>query len=457
MRFMGLVFFLLTLAACAGVDGLSLPTPTPNGFTITPSGDDNETIAPSTPQTVTAGATQSFTVTANSGFTVSNSVGGTCPAGSWSASVYTTGAITASCTVTFSAAHTYSGYAYIVNSPITSTDYTVSICPVSRDGASLGICSVSEALDSGGVSTLNQPFAIALNPAQTKVYIANQTALTGANACPGGQDSIAICPINSDESLGVCASACDPSFNTLTGVAFSPDGSTLVASNYGSGSVSLCPVNADGTLQPCTTSNGPNTTCINFSYTEFIGVQTAGNGSTYLYTMANGNQRASAICLLEGGAITSCTMTDSVNIDSCPTGQLTYLSAPQGIGFNAANTVAYFGNADATDVTYPNGYVSICPLDINGAIGSCTQSGGPDSTGTSTFKTVSQNGVGLVMSSQTGYGYIPNSNDPDNTISICQISPTDGSLSNCTVVPGNNSSGTNTLNGPNAIAFKTIQ
>ena len=73
-------------------------------FTVTSSGDGNETISPSTPQTVEYDSTQSFVVTANTGFAVSLDVGGTCPTGSWSDNVYTTGTITSDCAVIFAAA-----------------------------------------------------------------------------------------------------------------------------------------------------------------------------------------------------------------------------------------------------------------------------------------------------------------------------------------------------------------
>ncbi|MDP1574134.1 MAG: thaumatin family protein [Coxiellaceae bacterium] len=74
-----------------------------NGYTVTPSGDGHETITPSTPQTVNHGSTTAFTVTPDTGYTL-GTPGGTCPAGSFSGSVYTTGAITSACTVTFNAA-----------------------------------------------------------------------------------------------------------------------------------------------------------------------------------------------------------------------------------------------------------------------------------------------------------------------------------------------------------------
>jgi hypothetical protein len=75
---------------------------TPAMFQVTPSGT-NVTITPNTPQTVTYGATQAFTVTASTGYTVSNNVTGTCPSGTWAGNVYTTGLVTADCTVVFNA------------------------------------------------------------------------------------------------------------------------------------------------------------------------------------------------------------------------------------------------------------------------------------------------------------------------------------------------------------------
>jgi len=72
-------------------------------FQVTASGDSDETIDPATAQTVTSGDDAAFTVTAKEGYTLSTSVGGTCPQGTWAGAVYTTGAVTASCAVAFSA------------------------------------------------------------------------------------------------------------------------------------------------------------------------------------------------------------------------------------------------------------------------------------------------------------------------------------------------------------------
>jgi CSLREA domain-containing protein len=58
------------------------------------------TVAP-TNQVVISGSTASFTVTANTGYTAVQTVGGTCAAGSWKGAVYTTGAVTAACSASF--------------------------------------------------------------------------------------------------------------------------------------------------------------------------------------------------------------------------------------------------------------------------------------------------------------------------------------------------------------------
>ena len=71
-------------------------------YSVTPSGDSHVTISPNSAQLISYGSTQAFTVTANTGYTVSASVGGSCPAGSWTATTYTTGAVTSNCTVVFS-------------------------------------------------------------------------------------------------------------------------------------------------------------------------------------------------------------------------------------------------------------------------------------------------------------------------------------------------------------------
>lgn len=84
----------LTLAGVPSTVGVLVG----NTRVVTPSAPGgNGSITPSTPQTVTLGTTAQFTLAADAGY--SASVGGTCPPGSFAGAVYTTGAITADCTV----------------------------------------------------------------------------------------------------------------------------------------------------------------------------------------------------------------------------------------------------------------------------------------------------------------------------------------------------------------------
>ena len=69
-----------------------------NTHTVTASAGTGGSISPSGARTVNEGGTVSFTLAASSGYSVSG-VSGTCPSGSLSGTIYTTGAITQSCTV----------------------------------------------------------------------------------------------------------------------------------------------------------------------------------------------------------------------------------------------------------------------------------------------------------------------------------------------------------------------
>jgi beta-propeller repeat-containing protein len=68
-----------------------------NVYSVTPSADVGATVTPSTAQSVQEGGTQAFTVTPTAGYLVS--IGGTCPAGTLNGTTYTTGVVTANCTV----------------------------------------------------------------------------------------------------------------------------------------------------------------------------------------------------------------------------------------------------------------------------------------------------------------------------------------------------------------------
>ena len=111
-------------------------TATLDNFTVTPSGDDNESISPNTPQTVGYSNTQSFTVTPNTDFEVTLDVGGTCPSGSWLDSIYTTGAIIADCSVSFAATSIATTISASVASLTLATSGTARTITITNTGSS---------------------------------------------------------------------------------------------------------------------------------------------------------------------------------------------------------------------------------------------------------------------------------------------------------------------------------
>ncbi|MBF0291666.1 MAG: VCBS repeat-containing protein [Nitrospinae bacterium] len=69
-------------------------------YMVSASSGTGGTVTP-TSQRVVSGSTASFTLAASAGYTISPTVGGTCVAGLWTGAVYTTGAVTAACSVSF--------------------------------------------------------------------------------------------------------------------------------------------------------------------------------------------------------------------------------------------------------------------------------------------------------------------------------------------------------------------
>jgi hypothetical protein len=123
------------------------PTPTAT-LTVTPSVGANLTVNPSTAQSVATGATTAFTLTPGGGFNVSTTVGGSCPAGSWNGTTYTTGAITASCTVSFAAVVITPIYVYetantYVGSAVGSRSTTTATCQTDYNANWTGTVSCS--------------------------------------------------------------------------------------------------------------------------------------------------------------------------------------------------------------------------------------------------------------------------------------------------------------------------
>ncbi len=148
----------------------------------------------SSEESVAHGGTASFTVTAETGYTTNTAVGGTCPAGSWSGTVYTTGTITAPCNVSFS--------------------HTINIYTVTASVDSHGtLNSSTESVGHGGTTT----FVVTAESG----YLTNSAV---GGTCPAGSWSgssyttgaiIATCSVSFSHAIGYTVNASVDSHGTL--------------------------------------------------------------------------------------------------------------------------------------------------------------------------------------------------------------------------------------------------
>lgn len=274
--------------------------------------------------------------------------------------------------------------AYIVN----FNNNTLSICPVSNVDGSFETCTTSN-----GNGTFNGPMGISLNPDANMIYVANAS-----------NDTVSICPINSDSSLGTCSSS--NAGNTLSfpdGVDLTSDGSLAYISTLGA-TLSICQVNESGSLQNCSSVNEAL-----FAIPQAV---TVNSEATFVYVSDYNN--GVVICSLDAeGLVNSCTAS---------TGGGTF-SAPQGLFFNETESLAYVGNFNSNTV-------SICDVNsIDGSLTNCTTT-----TGNDTFDFDANVVVGLFAPNSLPFMYVPNSGN--DTVSICPINA-DGSLATCSTSTGN--------------------
>ena len=89
-------------SSCHGAGSMSVYGVAPvTSYTVSASAGTGGSVTPAT-RSVASGSTGAFTVTPNSGYTTDTAVTGTCGAGSWNGTTYTTGAVNAACSVAFS-------------------------------------------------------------------------------------------------------------------------------------------------------------------------------------------------------------------------------------------------------------------------------------------------------------------------------------------------------------------
>ncbi len=315
-------------------------------YTVTPSGDGHETISPSAAQTVSHGNTQSFTITADAGYVLSPTVGGSCAGGTWSGSTYTTGAITASCSVNFSASlNTYtvtpSGDGHETISPsaeqnvtngdtqtftvIADSGFTLSTsvggsCPSGSwsgsaytTGAITGACTVT-------FSAIATPTVTGLFPNAGSYQGGARVAIQGTNFTSDatvkfGTTSAAVIS-TSPNSLTVIAPMHAVGYEDVTVTVSEVTSAVSSADQFTYGQQHLYVVGSDGGVYSCVpNASGAPTSCALASSTlldgkTLVGVTVATFGSQqYAYVLVNAGATFQAwVCSISNS---------SPNFDSC--------------------------------------------------------------------------------------------------------------------------------------------
>lgn len=212
-----------------------------------------------------------------------------------------------------------------------------------------------------------------------------------------GNNTISECTLNSDGTFGTCTQLQDPTFNGPSGVTLNAIGTYVVVANYNSNSISICPLNSQGVVGACTSAQDPSfdgTTSVKSSFT----IKTV--------YVVNYNNNTISICPITSPGV----------IGTCTTASQSF-SNPDTIALNTLGTFAYITNNSANTV-------SVCPVNADGSFGTCTASnpGG-------TF----HGPAGISINPQLPFAYISNSTNVggNRNISICPIN-SDGSLGTCT-------------------------
>lgn len=353
-------------------------------YTVTPR-SSHVALSPSTPQTVDSGSTQKFTVTPNAGYLLSNTVGGTCPTGTWNKNVYTTGPITNSCSVYFTARQT--GYAYVLQEERSfGPGDQVMFCTINRISGLLENCQPTAQSLPGGLflrgvavdkdattayftsqndssvyqctiapttkllenctqTIINYPGfniiygQLAVNSSNTKVYIVDDL-----------NQKVLSCPIINQTIQGNCTAMTSFSDFHGVGIALNPSNTLAFLGNYFVNYIYTCSIDSQGVFKQCIEKTGDGT--LNLSTPTDVVVNKSG---TILYATT-------------GQGIVGCDARTTVNtstFNSC------FIAKSLG-GFSLAlhplETFAY--------ITDNNASVYVCPIEADGTFGNCSSQSG---------------------------------------------------------------------------------
>lgn len=318
----------------------STSTVTLSQLTVTVSGDSNETISPTPSVTVSYGSVQTFTVTAATLYTVSPTVGGTCPAGTWSGSVYSTGSITTDCSVTFSAHRSQIMYIPDVG------NHALQLCYLSVAGG-LSACTAYSITDPSGI-------AFATLGGVEYAYVTQTTP--GVRVCTLG--------VNGSGAL-TCTSATSgisPVWSAPTGIAIATVNGTqyaYIADDNGANVYQCTLRTSNGTFSACSVMTNPG-----FTSVRGITFSTV-NGTQYAYVADVGNWNNG------DGAMYKCTLNSTSGGFSAfgPTGS--GFGGPWGVTFSTVNGTQYAYVADVQNGVFACTLTSAAG-GTNGDFATCT-------------------------------------------------------------------------------------
>jgi hypothetical protein len=369
LRLLGVLVLGAVLSACGGGDGGGTSTPS---YTVSAAASANGSIDPAAAQTVTSGGTTSFTVTPDAGYSIDGVSG--CD-GTLSGDTYTTGAVTADCTVTAS----FSINSYTVTptagangniSPATAqtVNYggTTSFILTPATGYSIDSISGCDGSLSGNTYTTGAITADCIVSASFSIntYTVGTSTGTGGSIGPasatvnhGTISSFTVMP-DAGYSIG-SVSGCD---GTLSGDTYTTGAITAdctVSASFSINSYTVTPTaGANGSISPATaqtvnyggTTSFTLTPAADYSIGSVSGCGGALSGDTYTT-----------------GAITAdCTVSASFSINTYTVGT----SAGTGGSISPASTTVDHGATISLTVTPATGYsidsVSGCDGTLSG-------------------------------------------------------------------------------------------
>jgi len=287
-------------------------------YTVTASvSGSNGTISPAT-QAVNSGSKATLTVTPNPGYTAS--IAGTCPSGTFSGTTYTTGAVTASCTVIASFA--------VITKPLTPTNLT----------ATAGSCGTGTIVVSWNASAGATSYI--LKDGSDIIFTGSETSFSHTGLSPGSvhrykvlatnsSGSSAYSPIVTRNAPATCPKPLTPT--NLTATAGSCGTGTIVVSwNASAGATSY--ILKDGSDIIFTGSE------TSFSHTGL----SPGSSHSYSVLATNSSGSSAYSPIVMGNAPVTCSKPDLITDATTPTTaginvDQTYYSTISNIGTASAS------------------------------------------------------------------------------------------------------------------------